>query len=103
MDSIVKKLSEIETSAVSIVDHAISEKENLKHEMLKAQKKFDDDLAHDTQEKLNAIRASLEEKMKDQLDGQQKANTDMIENYQSEYKTQHEIYAHNILSHITEV
>lgn len=103
MDSIVKKLSEIETSAVAIVEHAKSEKDVLKEEMLKKQKEFDDSLEQDTQKKLNDIRTKLEHKMEDELKKQQQMSERSIHMYQSEYNTQHEIYAHNILSHITEV
>lgn len=103
MDSIVKKLSEIETSAVSIIDHTKIEKDSMKNDMLEQQKKFDAELEENTLNELNSIRNRLEQKMEDELKKQQQMSADTIKAYESEYKTQHEIYAHNILSHITEV
>lgn len=103
MDSIVKKLSEIETSAVAIVEHAESQKTAADREMLERRREFDESLNTDTVNKLTNIRAELETKMILELEKQKQASEDTIEAYKQEYNANCEKYAHDILARITEV
>lgn len=103
MDSIVKKLSEIETSAVAIVEHAESQKAAADREMMEKRREFDESLNTDTVRKLAKIRAELETNMTLELEKQRQASMDTIEAYKREYNENCEQYAHKILARITEV
>lgn len=103
MDSIVKRLSEIETSAASIVEHAESQKEVLDREMADKKAAFDEALKSDTKEKLQSIRTQLKNRMEEELAGLRQASEDTVRAYNEEYETKHEEYAQAILARITEV
>lgn len=103
MDSIVKRLSEIETSAASIVEHAESQKEVLDCEMAEKKQEFDEFLKCDTETKLKDIRSHLESRMEEELAKLKQASDDTIRAYNKEYETKHEEYARAILARITEV
>lgn len=103
MDSIVKKLSEIETSAVAIVEHAELQKTAADREMLERRREFDESLNTDTANKLTKIRTELETKMILELEKQKQASEDTIEAYKQEYNANCEKYAQDILARITEV
>lgn len=103
MDLIVKKLSEIEHSAVAIVKNAESQKMAVENEMIETRRHFDEFLNIDTERKLEQIRAGLETKMESELKEQKKSCEHTIETYKQEYETNCEQYAHDILARITEV
>lgn len=103
MDTIIHKLSEIETSACAIVEHAEAQKEILDKEMKKKTDDFDRRLAEDTQKKSDALQKTLETEMATQLSLLRTENETMIRSLKKEYKTKHELYAQEILKRITEV
>lgn len=103
MDSIVKKLSEIESAASAIVEHAEAQKEALDHEYRKKRQVFDEELEAKTSGKIQQIRDELERNTKALLDSQSGANSDSIAALEKEYAERHTQYAQDILKHITEV
>lgn len=103
MNSIIHKLSEIESAATSIVEHAEAQREMLGQEMQQKTEEFDKKLAADTEAKLDALRSNLKVQMDDQLDLMSSENVTLIQNFQREYKEKHELYAQEILKRITEV
>lgn len=103
MDSIVKKLSEIESAASAIVEHAEAQKEVLDHEYRKKRQAFDDELEAKTSGRIQQIRDELERNMKEILDSQSGANNDSIAALEKEYDARHTQYAQDILKRITEV
>lgn len=56
MDSIISKLSEVESAAELIVQHAEEQKHILDEQMKEKTDKFDRELAADTEKKLSEIR-----------------------------------------------
>ena len=102
MNSIISKLSEIETAATAIVKHAESEKDRLDQKMQKDQQRYED-LAASTKEKLDAIQQNLTSKMNTQLQQLQSESERTIHSLTREYEIKHEQYAHEILKRITEV
>ena len=103
MNSIISKLSEIETAATAIVAHAESEKDNLDQKMREEQKQFDEELAASTKEKLDRLQQNLTSKMNTQLELLKSESEQTIHSLTREYETKHEQYAHEILKRITEV
>ena len=103
MDSIVKKLSEIESAAAAIVRHAEEQKEVLDHEFREKRNQFDEELEKKTMEKINEIRSKLEKKTSSLLDEQSSDNNDSIALLKQQYEINHTKYAKDILKRITEV
>ncbi|MDD2981304.1 MAG: hypothetical protein PHN80_15230 [Hespellia sp.] len=103
MDSILGKLSEIETAAFAIVNHAESQKDVLEEEMRKKRDAFDAELEEDTQYKIQKIRDELKKKTDEVLSSQTGTSTSSIEAVKKEFNEKHTIYAKEILSRITEV
>ena len=103
MDSIVKKLSEIESAATAIVEHAEAQKSVLDKEFDETRRKFDDGLEAKTQSRIKKIRDELERSTTQLLDSQTGLSSDSIEALRKEYEDKHTIYAQEILKRITEV
>lgn len=103
MDSIVKKLSEIESAAAAIVRHAEEQKEVLDHEFREKRNQFDEELEKKTMEKINKIRSELEKTTSSLLDEQSGENNDSIALLKQQYEINHTKYAKDILKRITEV
>lgn len=103
MDSIVKRLTEIESSAAAIVDHAEEQKAALDEEYQEARRKFDEELEAETQNQIAEIQEALERSKTSHLVGQTGANNDFITALHHEYDENHTRYAQDILKKITEV
>ena len=103
MDSIVKKLSEIESAAAAIVRHAEEQKEVMDHEFREKRNQFDEELEKKTMEKINEIRSELEKTTSSLLDEQSGENNDSIALLKQQYEINHTKYAKDILKRITEV
>lgn len=103
MDSIVKRLSEIESAAAAIVDHAEAQKAALDEEYQEARRKFDKKLEAKTQDRIAKIRDELERSKAKLIANQAGTNNDFITALQKEYNEKHTDYAQEILKRITEV
>ena len=103
MDSIVKKLSEIESAATAVVVNAEAQKSLLDEEFQNARRRFDDELEAKTQARIKKIRYELESSTRNLLDSQTGANSDSIAELKREYEEKHTFYAQEILKRITEV
>ena len=103
MDSIVKKLSEIESAASAIVEHAEAQKEVLDREYHEKRKAYDEKLEEKTAAEIKKIRDELERTTQKLLDSQSGANDDSITALKKEYEEKHTQYAQDILKRITEV
>ena len=68
MDSIISKLSEVESAAELIVQHAEEQKHILDEQMKEKTDKFDRELAVDTEKKLSEIRAGMQGSMDFELE-----------------------------------
>ncbi len=103
MESIVKKLSEIESAASAIVEHAEAQKEILDHEYREKRNRFDTDLETRTNQKILEIQHDLAEKTSTLLKAQIGGRNDTIAALEKEYEERHTWYAQTILKRITEV
>ena len=97
MDSIINKLTEIESAASAIVQHAEAEKSALDEKFDKKRMDFD------TQRQIQGIRDKLESETSRILSGQSQESQDELDALQKEYDEKHSDYAHEILRRITEV
>lgn len=103
MDSIVKKLSEIESAASAIVNHAEVQKKTLDKEYQEKRRIFDDELERKTMARIQKIRDGLETDTKALLDGQSDDTSDAIAAIQRDYEARHTWYAEEILKRVTTV
>ena len=103
MGSVINRLTEIEETASSIVDHAEEEKESLNREYDEKTKCFDEALQERTRKKLEAIQARLAKETDGLLHGENGAGDQEIKSLQDEYASRHTEYAQDILKRITEV
>lgn len=103
MDSIVKKLSEIDQAAAAIVEHAQDQKPVLEREIQEARNRFDEELEQETQRRLAEIEDELKREMDEVLEKQQRESDAHIKALTAAFEKNHEIYAREILKHMTEV
>lgn len=103
MNSVIKKLSEIETTAEAIVEHAEAQKSEIEKKIQSARDQFDVDLEADTQQKLEAIRSEADAKMEHILAEQRQKNQVTIDELKKEYEENHVVYTEELLKKILEV
>ena len=101
MDSILNKLTEIESAAVSIVQHAEAEKSILDEKYDEKRRQFD--LESETKKQIQAIQDDLQKKTSQILSSQSDESLAQINALQKEYEENHTLYAQKILRKITEV
>ena len=85
MDSIINKLTEIESAASAIVQHAEAEKSALDEKFDKKRMDFDKELEADTQRQIQEIRDKLEAETSRILSGQSQESQDELDALQKEY------------------
>ena len=103
MDSILNKLTEIESAAVSIVQHAEAEKSILDEKYDEKRRQFDLELEAETKKQIQAIQDDLQKKTSQILSSQSDDSLAQIHALQKEYEENHTLYAQKILRKITEV
>ena len=103
MDSILNKLTEIESAAVSIVQHAEAEKSILDEKYDEKRRQFDLELEAETKKQIQAIQDDLQKKTSQILSSQSDERLAQINALQKEYEENHTLYAQKILRKITEV
>lgn len=103
MDSIINKLTEIESAASAIVQHAEAEKSVLDEKYDKKRQDFDKELEAHTQQRIQEIQKKLESETSRILSGQSQESQDELDALQREYEEKHSEYAQEILRRITEV
>ena len=103
MDSILNKLTEIESAAAAIVQHAEAEKTALDDKYDAKRKDFDAELESKTKQRIQTIRDELQAKTDSILNSQNDESNAAIEALQKEYEKKHTDYAQEILRRITEV
>ena len=103
MDSILNKLTEIESAAVSIVQHAEAEKSILDEKYDEKRRQFDLELESETKKQIQAIQDDQQKKTSQILSSQSDESLAQINALQKEYEENHTLYAQKILRKITEV
>ena len=103
MDSILNKLTEIESAAVSIVQHAEAEKSILDEKYDEKRRQFDLELEAETKKQIQAIQDDLQKKTSQILSSQSDESLAQINALKKEYKENQTLYAQKILRKITEV
>ena len=98
MDTVVKKIADIEETAEAIVEHAQAQKSEIEKRIQNQRDRFDAAIEDETQKQLDA-----QEKMERILNEEREKNRSAIDNLKKEFEENHTAYAREILSHIAEV
>ena len=102
MDTIVNKISEIETAAVKIMNESALQKKELDEESKQRMDAYDADVDKKTEAKLADIRASLEKEKQAELSSLKEAAARTVLNLEKEYAENHETLAAGILKQMIE-
>ena len=103
MDSILKRLVEIEKTAEAIVDNAEKQKFEAEKRIQADRDEFDRELEEEVNQRLSAIREEGAEKMEQALEEERKKHRSVIDNLENEFAEHQTEYAHEILRQILEV
>ena len=101
MNNIISKISEIESSAASIMDAASERKKEYTKEMEKKTADFDKEKEAETDEKLNKLREAMEAEMKKQLDAQRRDAREAIQHMEENYRRLHTQYVDQLFQSMT--
>ena len=103
MDTVVKKLADIEETAEAIVEHAQARKSEIEKKIQNQRDRFDAAIEDETRKQLEQIRKDADKKMERILKEQREKNRLTIDNLKKEFEENHSAYAREILAHIVEV
>lgn len=103
MDTVVKKLADIEETAEAIVEHAQAQKSEIEKKIQNQRDRFDAAIEDETRKQLEQIRKDADAKMERILKEQREKNRSTIDNLKKEFEENYSAYAREILAHIVEV
>lgn len=103
MDSIIKRLAEIEETAEAIVENAEKKKFEEERKIQTERDEFDRKLNEEVNQRLEAIRAEGSKKMEEVLKEERKKHRSTIDDLEAEFAEHHTEYAKKILQQILEV
>lgn len=103
MDSVIRRLVEIEKTAEAIVDNAEKQKFEAERRIQADRDEFDRELEEEVNRRLSAIREEGGKKMEQALEEERKKHRSVIDNLEKEFAEHHTEYAHEILRQILEV
>ena len=98
MNTVVKKLADIEATAEAIVERAQAQKSEIEKKIQAQRDRLDE-----TRKQLSKIRQDADAKMERILSEQREKNYSAIDNLKKEFEENHTVYAREILERITEV
>lgn len=96
MDTVIEKISEIESAATSIMDEANERKKAFAKEMEERIARFDAKLEAETSKQIEALRASMEVDMNNRLKKQQNDSRRVLDAMEKRYKAYHTQYVEEL-------
>lgn len=100
MEEILKKLSEIETTAQKIMEDAASKKQGLSEETERACKEYDTRLEKETDAQIRKIRTDLEQEKDDRLTALRQNTEEAFKELDSYYEKNHESLSRHLFEQI---
>ena len=100
MDTIISQLSQIEGTAVRILQSADSQKKELALEMEQRTKEYDAELARDTNEQLGALKEKLNAQKEEELSRLRVETSHTLEILEANFEKNHTMWAMQILHSI---
>lgn len=102
MDTVIGKISEIESAATSIMEDANIRKKEYAKEIEERTLEFDRRLEEDTNLKLKALQSRMEVDMKIQLKQQENDTDAILKNMEDNYNKNHKVYSGELFQKMVE-
>ena len=100
MDTVIKRISEIEQSAVAVMDDAAARKKAFAAEMEEKTRRFDQTADEETEKKLQSLRREMETRMNLELSGQKAEAEKQLEQMEKNYELHHEAYVKKLFQEL---
>lgn len=98
MDTVIEKISEIESAAASIMNDANERKKAFAKEMEERTAAFDSQLEGETNKKIESLQADMEINMNDRLEKQRKDSQRILEAMEQRYEEHHTQYVEELFN-----
>lgn len=96
MDTVIEKISEIESAATSIMESANERKKAIAKEMEERTAAFDAQLEAETNKKIEELRASMEINMNHRLEKQRTGSKKVLKAMEKRYEEHHTQYVEDL-------
>lgn len=103
MNTIIKKLSQIEEKSVEIIENGALKKRALTKEYERRTNAFDEALSRKSEQKLNALRSDMEAGINARIKEQEEEADKAIKRLEHHYETHHKFYVEHLFRKMTEV
>ena len=100
MDTVIKRISEIEQSAVAVMDNAAARKKAFAAEMEEKTRRFDQTADEETEKKLQSLRREMETRMNLELSGQKAEAEKQLVQMEKNYELHHEAYVKKLFQEL---
>ena len=100
MDTVIKRISEIEQSAVAVMDDAAARKKAFAAEMEEKTRRFDQTADEETEKKLQSLRREMETRMNLELSGQKAEAEKQLVQMEKNYELHHEAYVKKLFQEL---
>lgn len=101
MDTVIEKISEIESSATAIMEEANKRKAAFAKEMEERTAIFDQQLEEETKKRIDELRAKKEVEMKQRLNEQRSISRKVLEAMEKRYRDHHTQYVEELFEKMT--
>lgn len=101
MDTVIEKISEIESAATSIMNEANERKKAFAKEMEERTAEFDAQLEAKTNKRIESLRASMEITMNNRLEKQRNDSKRVLDAMERRYKENHSQYVEELFYNMT--
>lgn len=100
MDTVIKRISEIEKAAVSVMDDAAARKKAFAAEMEEKTRQFDQTAEKETEEKVQRLRIQMENRMNSELSKQEAQAKAQLAQMEKNYELLHEKYVQKLFEEL---
>ena len=100
MDTVIKRISEIEQSAVAVMDDAAARNKAFAAEMEEKTRRFDQTADEETEKKLQSLRREMETRMNLELSGQKAEAEKQLVQMEKNYELHHEAYVKKLFQEL---
>lgn len=101
MDTVIEKISEIESAATAIMEDASEQKKAFAKEMEERTAAFDAQLEAETSKRIEELRARMEIEMKERLEKQRSDSQKVLRAMEKRYQEHHTQYVEELFKKMT--
>lgn len=100
MDTVIKRISEIENAAVAVMDDAAARKKAFAAEMEEKTRQFDQTAEEETEKKVQDLRRAMESRMSSELSEQKAEAGRQLAQMEKNYEFHHESYVKKLFQEL---